>query len=162
MSENFKTRLYHHEETPPEGVWESIANELDKGQKLVYMNVSPPARKSFSSPVLVAASVILIIVASIFYFTNNNDGTGPKDPLATETIENSRYITLTSLNGDKVRVSSKFSNYIGSLNQSNPEDPAWSQKFTEWRNIMQNKALTPTTANFLDIVELTDLLEESN
>ena len=165
--------MFEHEEVPPVGTWERIAKELDTSENVVYMQGSRKNSKSRFSRLAAAASIAVLVIAAIFIFNrNNNSGhstdtqtlSGQPNSMTSSTSpeKEKRYITVTTPEGKKVKVSSKFSGAIGSLYQGPEEDPKWTKKFTEWREIMQNKALAPTTTNFLDIMEMTDFLEQAN
>ncbi|MEO5648027.1 MAG: hypothetical protein ABIQ56_06670, partial [Chitinophagaceae bacterium] len=165
-----KDRMYEHEEIPPAGTWERIASELDNSEKFVFMPGIDQRRKSRFSRLAAAASIILIIIAAIFIMNRKNDSgqavssnniSGQENSINIPEKEN-RYITVTSPEGKKIKVSSKFSDAIGSLYQSPDENSAWAKKFTKWREIMQNESLAPATASFLDIMEMTDFLEQAN
>ena len=53
--ENVKNRLYNYETTPPEGVWQSIANELDRDEARV---IPLKKKKNYTFYYIAAASVI--------------------------------------------------------------------------------------------------------
>ena len=83
------------------------------------------------------------------------------------------YISITGPDGQTVKVSSKFSNLIGYLNGSNTatqenidiiieESAKWRKIFSEWRDKMTNNAVAPSFLNFMDIIELSKVLEEKN
>lgn len=81
------------------------------------------------------------------------------------------YITVTGPNGEQTKISSKFLSVLPSLNSTvdkseyfdnSPQQiSVWKKKFTEWRNkLMQQASFAPSATNFLDILELKELLEE--
>ena len=81
------------------------------------------------------------------------------------------YISITGPDGQAVKISSKFSNLIGYLNEQNPatienidiiikESAQWRATFTSWRNKMTNNTVAPSLGNFMDIIELSKVLEE--
>lgn len=82
------------------------------------------------------------------------------------------YITITGPNGQQTRISSKFLDIISSLN-ADAEPPAylnfrrsennlWKIRFSEWRNKLMNQAsFIPTATNFLDMLELKEMLQEN-
>jgi hypothetical protein len=162
-----KDKLYNHEEMPPVGTWERIATELDRESGVVYM---PARKKSLISKIAVAASILVILLAGVFYLTNRNEGTKgahdtpPQQRLSStaQPSTDSRYIIVTTPSGQKVKISSKFSNYVGSLYQDSAANSDWYKKFEEWRGKMQNQTVTPTTSNFMDIIEMSDFLENAN
>ena len=68
MSNNWKDRIYDHEEMPPKGMWDSIAKELDKRDK-------PKAKVITLSKVrwAVAATVaIAVTVTAIYVFKSSS------------------------------------------------------------------------------------------
>ena len=73
-----------------------------------------------------------------------------------------KYITITGPQGECVKISSKAARLIVSSDNQNPPKPVWSAKVNKWRDIMEANILAPTTANFLDIVELTHALRVDN
>jgi len=80
------------------------------------------------------------------------------------------YISITGADGQTVKVSSKFYNLIGYLTQGNPdtrenidviiaESDQWRKIFSAWRDKMTNNALAPSLSNFMDIIELSKIVE---
>lgn len=70
------------------------------------------------------------------------------------------YITIAGPEGQPVKVSSKMASLIESSDNSYPPKPVWNKKINKWKDIMKANTLTPTTGNFLDIVDLTNSLKE--
>ena len=81
------------------------------------------------------------------------------------------YISVTGPDGQTVKVSSKFSNLISYLNEENTgiqenldliikESAKWRATFAAWRKKMANNEVAPSLTNFMDIVELSKVLEE--
>lgn len=81
------------------------------------------------------------------------------------------YISITGPDGQSVKISSKFSNLIGYLKEQNPdaienidiiikESAQWRATFATWRNKMTNNTVAPSLGNFMDIIELSKVLEE--
>ena len=73
MSQNWQHRIQNHEETPPAGVWDSIAKELDKSD-VHKKNISE--KKVVQMPFFrwaVAASLLLGVSVFTFIFHNKND-----------------------------------------------------------------------------------------
>ena len=81
------------------------------------------------------------------------------------------YISITGPDGKTIKVSSKFSNLIGYINDKNPElqenldviikeSAKWKTTFAKWRDKMTNNAVAPSLSNFMDIIELSNVLEE--
>ena len=101
----------------------------------------------------------------------NNKGGIPMD-IALMNTPNT-YISITGADGQTVKVSSKFSNLVTYLNDKSPdsrenidiiidEAPRWKKIFTEWRNKMTNNTVAPSLSNFMDIIELSKILEDKN
>jgi hypothetical protein len=81
------------------------------------------------------------------------------------------YISITGPDGQTIKVSSKFSNLIGYLTDKNPElqenldviikeSAKWKTTFAKWRDKMTNNVVAPSLSNFMDIIELSNVLEE--
>jgi hypothetical protein len=88
------------------------------------------------------------------------------------TSEAGNYITVTGPNGEQTRISAKFARFLAYMN-NNPDDKeqyldflfrqssTWKKRFEEWRTrIMQKGSFSPSSANFFDILELKDLINE--
>jgi hypothetical protein len=99
----------------------------------------------------------------------NADGQTPED-IGLINTPNS-YISITGPDGQLVKISSKFSTLISYLNEQNPstienidiiikESAQWRATFTQWRNKMTNNTVAPSLGNFMDIIELSKVLEE--
>ncbi|NOT90935.1 hypothetical protein [Ferruginibacter sp.] len=99
----------------------------------------------------------------------NSIGETPMDIALINTPGN--YISITGPDGQTVKVSSKFSNLIGYLTEKDPavqenldiiikESAKWKATFAVWRNKMTNNIIAPSFANFMDIIELSKVLEE--
>jgi hypothetical protein len=85
---------------------------------------------------------------------------------------NSNYLVVTGPNGQLTRISSKFANVIRFLDDKNSSDTeeyldrvikesdTWKKRFQEWRNKISQSSYIPSSVNFLDIVELKDLIQE--
>lgn len=98
----------------------------------------------------------------------NSNGETPMD-IALVSPPNS-YISITGADGQSVKVSSKFSNLISYLAGDNTgtkenidviieESAKWRKIFSEWRNKMTNNVVAPTFSNFMDIIELSNVVE---
>ena len=71
------------------------------------------------------------------------------------------YFVVTAPNGEKVRISSKFSDAVASLYGGDNVDYYWKWRFDSWKSkLMTNPSFIPSAGNFLDIVELKDMLKE--
>ncbi len=82
------------------------------------------------------------------------------------------YINITGPNGDQIKVSAKFSKMINLLKERDTtkteyldkiikEGALWKMKFKTWREKMNNSNITPTPANFMNIIELSKILKEN-
>lgn len=80
------------------------------------------------------------------------------------------YLSITGPDGQSVKVSSKFSNLLSYLTDKNEgtlenldiiisESAKWRSTFAAWRDKMTNNAVAPTPFNFMDIIELSKVLE---
>lgn len=84
---------------------------------------------------------------------------------------NSSYIMVTGPNGQQARMSAKFASVIRYLNGSTDdteeyldkvikESDTWKKRFQEWRSRISQSSFIPSSANFLDIIEFKNLIEE--
>ncbi|MEO6330515.1 MAG: hypothetical protein ABIO55_16385 [Ginsengibacter sp.] len=73
-----------------------------------------------------------------------------------------KYITISGPQGQPVKISAKVASLIVSSDDQYPPNAVWSDKVKKWKDIMKANTLAPTTANFLDIVELTHALKINN
>jgi hypothetical protein len=84
---------------------------------------------------------------------------------------NSNYIMVTGPNGQQTRISSKFASVIRYLNGSTDdteeyidkvikESDTWKKRFQEWRSKISQSSFIPSSANFLDIIEFKELIQE--
>jgi hypothetical protein len=88
-----------------------------------------------------------------------------------DVLTTSNYIMVTGPNGQLTRISSKFASVIRYLN-GDPNDTeeyidrvikesdTWKKRFQEWRSKISQSSFIPSSANFLDIIEFKDLIEE--
>ena len=99
----------------------------------------------------------------------NSKGETPQD-IALMNTPNT-YISITGPDGQVVKVSSKFANLIGYLTDKNndtqenldiiiKESAKWRTTFAVWRDKMTNNVVAPSLGNFMDIIELSKVLEE--
>ncbi len=77
-------------------------------------------------------------------------------------LSTKKYITISGPQGQPVKISSKVAALLVSSNDQHASNPVWNEKVKRWKNIMKANALAPTTANFLDIVDLTHALTINN
>lgn len=75
--DDVKNKMYNYESTPPEGVWEAIAMELDRNEaKVIPLN----KKKNYTYYYIAAASVAVIIFSLIFFM---NKSSSPDENLFT-------------------------------------------------------------------------------
>lgn len=87
------------------------------------------------------------------------------------TTPNTHYITVTGPNGEQTKISRKFLRALSYMNDAgNPEDTdiiihessLWKWMFQEWRNkLLKEPSFIPSSTNFLDILELKELLNDN-
>lgn len=77
------------------------------------------------------------------------------------------YIVVTSPNGEQTKISRKFLKMLCVMNSgpgssyNNIESYLWKVRFEEWRSkLLQQASYIPTANNFLDIMDLKELLQE--
>ena len=71
------------------------------------------------------------------------------------------YYVVSAPNGERVRISSKFSGAVTSLFPGDNSDIHWKMRFDSWKSkLMSNPSFIPAAGNFLDIAEFKDLLKE--
>jgi hypothetical protein len=78
------------------------------------------------------------------------------------------YIIVTSPNGEQTKISRKFLKMLTVLNGGttnyymNSESFQWKMRFEEWRSkLLQQASYIPTANNFLDIMDLKEMLQEN-
>ena len=82
-------------------------------------------------------------------------------PDAAKYIPAPDYYVVTAPNGERVKISSKFSDAVVSLVGGDNVDYLWKSKFDNWKaKLISNPTFIPAAGNFLDIAELQDLLKE--
>ncbi len=100
----------------------------------------------------------------------NSEGETPMD-IALMNTPNS-YISISGPDGQMIKVSSKFSNLISYLTEDSgtmenldiiiKESAKWRATFAKWRSKMANNTVAPSVTNFMDIIELSSVLEEKD
>ena len=135
------------------------------------------------TPWIIPATFIAgILIAALFFYSskpcNAPAHSGHHGTAAVSTTENSiadkqgDYITITGPDGIAVKVSSKFSNLVDYMTDDNAgtgtyannvsaDEKLWKNKFREWRTKMSNTNVTPSLTNFMDIIELSKVLNEN-
>ena len=88
-----------------------------------------------------------------------------------DVLTTSNYIMVTGPNGQLTRMSSKFASVIRYLNGGGDdteeyldkvikESDTWKKRFQEWRSKISQSSFIPSSANFLDIIEFKELIQE--
>lgn len=84
-------------------------------------------------------------------------------------IEPKEYLTIAAPNGQPAKISAKFSDGLGYLYNYQTvqsidgalKSLSWKRRFSNWTHkLMSNTGFIPAASNFLDIVELEELLKE--
>lgn len=78
------------------------------------------------------------------------------------------YVIVTSPNGEQTKISRKFIKMLCMMNGGidynymNAENYLWKLRFEEWRSkLLEQASYIPTANNFLDIMDLKELLQEN-
>ena len=83
---------------------------------------------------------------------------------------NSSYLSIIAPNGDLARISTKFASVLRYMNGSQDNiaqdenavlAKSWQQRFGEWRQTLLRSSYVPASANFLDIVDLSEFLSKN-
>jgi hypothetical protein len=99
----------------------------------------------------------------------NSKGETPEDINLVNANANG-YVTISGPDGQQVRLSNKLAAFAGYLNDKKTEaqenleviikeSSKWRATFANWRNKMINNGIAPSPVNFMDIVELSNMLE---
>ena len=178
--QNLKDKMYNYEVTPPLENWQIIVNSLDESRTAKSLLFKKRNKSFYLS--LSAAAAVIILVFSVIFWKNNYSGGKSDDKITVPntSFNNSRsnknntalenatdhdskkYITITSPQGECVKISSKAAKLIVSSDDQNPPKAVWSAKVNKWKDIMESNVFAPATANFLDVVELTNTLKTDN
>lgn len=82
--------------------------------------------------------------------------------------DNSQYVVVTSPNGEQTRISKKFAAMLSYLNEDaiplnfSIDGLEWKFRFQEWRDrLLEEANFIPTAANYLDILEFKNLIDEN-
>lgn len=131
-------------------------NITRKDRNVKYVSLNPVLAANAISPISVSAPPIY-------------DGNGNiimDENLVSAPDEN--YIIVTSPNGEQTKISRKFLKMLCVMNGGtdnnymNAENFEWKLRFEEWRSkLLQQASYIPTANNFLDIMDLKELLQEN-
>lgn len=183
--DKLKNKLINYSVEPGEMAWENIRRALDDNKQ----EISSP-KKITRYLVPLAAAVVVFILCALFFINKNespgqvsetDSGENEKNTVAfsspdtsllsskqndqssniisTEKITND-YITIASVDGKPVKISSKAATLILSSDDQYPPKAVWSAKVNKWKTRMLSNPVTPTTSNFLDIADLTEALDD--
>ena len=78
--DNIKNRMYNFEETPPKGVWEAIAAELDRDEAKAIPTVK---KKNNTFYYIAAAASVAILLFCVIFFTNRSSKPANKEFIIT-------------------------------------------------------------------------------
>lgn len=77
---------------------------------------------------------------------------------------NDKYVSITAPNGQQTKVSSRLINAVRYFSDSEPDlnakDTVLQQRVHEWRKKIMQSGFVPSSNNFMDILEMTDLVSE--
>jgi hypothetical protein len=101
----------------------------------------------------------------------NANGQIPEDFTLVNNSAANTYVTIAGPDGQSVRVSSKLAVLVNYLTDNGPEtqenieviikeSAKWRATFAGWREKMTNNNIAPSLTNFMDIIELSNVLEE--
>ncbi len=69
-------------------------------------------------------------------------------------IDSKIYLTVAGPEGQPVKISAKVATLIISADNGYPPKPIWSKEIRKWQKIMLSSTISPTSANFADLVQL--------
>ncbi len=123
----------------------------------------------FSIPILVAALLIGLLLAIISFYSYKPcaSSTCTKPATAAVISDSNKYITVAGPNGDVVKVSSKLSALTAYITDkddvatTDSDNGFWKTKFKSWRDKMVQNNIAPSLANFMDVVELSKVVQQN-
>lgn len=75
-----------------------------------------------------------------------------ENPEQSNTVK--KYLTVAGPEGQPVKISQKVATLIISANDENPPKPVWSNEIRKWQQIMLSSTISPTSANFINLVQI--------
>lgn len=69
-------------------------------------------------------------------------------------INTKKYLTVAGPEGQPIKISPKVATLIISADNEYPPKPVWSKEIHKWQKIMLSSTVPPTSANFVDMVQL--------
>lgn len=159
-------------ETDKKGSEPDIRSEIEAGslsgtsiKKTTQSNSRRGVKHVSLNPVLAANQISPISVTAPPIY----DGDG--NIIMDETLVSApddNYIIVTSPNGEQTKISRKFLKMLCVMNGGsdnnfmNAENFEWKLRFEEWRSkLLQQASYIPTANNFLDIMDLKELLQDN-
>ncbi|HSV11234.1 MAG TPA: hypothetical protein VLI68_10715 [Hanamia sp.] len=67
---------------------------------------------------------------------------------------NKKYLTVANPEGQPVKISPKVATLIISADHEFPPKPVWNKKIDKWQKIMLASTISPTSVNFIDLIQL--------
>ncbi len=65
-----------------------------------------------------------------------------------------KYLTVANPEGQPVKISPKVATLIISADHEFPPKPVWNKKIDKWQKIMLASTISPTSVNFIDLIQL--------
>jgi len=65
-----------------------------------------------------------------------------------------KYLTVANPEGQPVKISPKVATLIISADNEFPPRPVWNKKINKWQKIMLASTISPTSVNFIDLIQL--------
>jgi hypothetical protein len=178
--DNLKKKLYNYAAEAPDDSWANIITSLD-----ATGTGSLHPRKISPYLIPMAAALLIFVFGAVFFINqkfstthiSSSDPDRPEKGMATFSspdtnliasnkivpqIRTNTYIIISSVDGNPVKISSKAASLIVSSDNQYPPKTVWSAKVNRWKAKMLTNPVTPTTANFLDIADLTEVLTDRN
>ena len=182
----WKNTLQDFEQTPPQHCWGEIREVLDQDlplvrQKLADFAEDPPPHSKHSifqqlgqsvqprriwlsrSKSVAAASIALVLGLSVLYsifspvhppqVSASVAGARKGDSMIRMQQAENGYIWLYFTNEEPIRISPKFMELVPALNDSQ------STRVKDWQQQLLESSFAPSGSNFMDIAELSRLLE---
>lgn len=72
-----------------------------------------------------------------------------------------KYLTVAGPEGQPVKISPKVATLIISADNEYPPKPVWKEEIKKWQKIMLSSTISPTSANFLNLVQLASSKEST-
>jgi len=148
-------------------------NAADNDNYTGYSKPAPPPAIAYTRT-LKYASVSSVPAARLSPITTQQVSMAYDDDMAARNMSplltHADYVIITGPNGETTRASLKIADalrYLYSDNntddatdKSNNENSHWKKRLQEWRTRIISSHFIPATTNFLDIIDLKDLIDE--